>query len=141
MVKLLKMTSTRNLCLLITVALLVVSGRSWAEAICGKERPLKPVRCVCGKLIDQSGGPVSGGLVRLNQNGAPFATVSSDADGRFLFRELKPGRYELAGEFNGFRPFQSPITVTKPVNKCRRELVIVMVLPYPDNCGSYVMKH
>jgi len=134
------MPSTLNRSLFITAGILVLSGTSWAEVICGKEHPLKPVRCVCGKLVDQSGGPVSGALVTLNQNGTPFARVNTDADGKFLFRELKPGRYELAAGFDGFRPFQSPIVVTKPVNQCRRELVIMMVLPYPDNCGSYVMK-
>lgn len=125
---------------MITVGILVLPGTSRAEVICSKERPLKPVRCVCGKLVDQSGGPVSGARLILNQNGAPFASVDTDADGKFLFRELKPGRYELAAGFDGFRPFRSPIMVTKPVNKCRRELVIMMVLPYPDNCGSYVMR-
>ena len=135
------MSSPRNSLLFIPVAILALSGISRAEVICGKERPLKPVRCVCGRLVDQSGGPVSGALVKLNQNGAPFASVSTDSDGKFLFSEARPGRYELAAGFNGFRPFQTSITVTKPVKKCRRGLVILMVLPYPDNCGSYVMKH
>jgi carboxypeptidase family protein len=120
--------------------LVLLPETSRAEAICGKQRPLKPVHCVCGKLIDQSGGPVSGALVRLNREGAEFATVSTDADGKFLFSELKSDKYELAADFDGFRQFRSPISLTKPEKKCRQELVIVMVLTYPDNRGSYVMR-
>jgi hypothetical protein len=120
--------------------LLLLPERSWAEVICGKERPLKPVHCVCGKLVDPAGGPVSGALVRVNRDGAEVATVSTDADGKFLFRELKSGKYELVAHFDAFEPFRSPITLAKPKKKCRHELVIRMMFQYPDNCGSYVMK-
>jgi hypothetical protein len=117
--------------------LVLLPETSRAEVICGKERPLKPVHCVCGKLIDQTGGPVSGALVRLNREGVEFATVSTDAEGKFLFRDLRSDKYELAAHFDGFEQFRSPIVLTKPAKKCRQE-IIVMVLPYPDNCGSYV---
>jgi protocatechuate 3,4-dioxygenase beta subunit len=118
--------------------LVLVPETARAEAICGKERPLKPVHCVFGKLIDQSGAPVSGALVRVNRDGAVVATGSTDADGKFRFRELKSGKYELTADLDGFRPFRSPIVLTKPAKNCPHGLVIVMVLPYPDNCGSYV---
>jgi len=120
--------------------LILLPETSWAEVICHKERPLKPVHCVCGKLIDPSGGPISGVLVRLNRDGADVSAGSTGADGKFLFPEMKSGKYELAADFDGFRPFRSPIVLTKPAKKCRHELLIMMVLPYPDNCGSYVMK-
>jgi hypothetical protein len=42
--------------------------------------------------------------------------VNTDADGKFLFRELRPGRYELAACFNGFLPFQSAIVVNQSTN-------------------------
>ncbi|MGB9489342.1 MAG: carboxypeptidase-like regulatory domain-containing protein [Terriglobales bacterium] len=113
---------------------------SRAEVICGKVPPLKPVHCVCGKLIDQNGNPVSGALLRLNRDGVEAATGSTDADGNFLFHEMKSGKYELAADFDDFQPFRSSIVLTKPAKKCRRELVIVMMLHYPDNCGSYVMR-
>jgi Carboxypeptidase regulatory-like domain len=120
--------------------LVLLPGTLVAEVICSEERPLKPVRCVCGTLIDESGEPISGALVRLNQSGVEFATISTDAEGKFWIRGLKSGRYELTAHSDGFRSFQSQIVVMKPVNKCQHELVIVMVLPFPDNCGSYVMK-
>lgn len=115
-------------------------GTLRSEVICGKKRPLKPVHCVCGKLIDPIGGPLPGALIRLSRDGADVASGSTDADGKFLFRELKSGKYELGADFDGFEPFRSPIVLTKPAKKCRHELVIRMVLVYPDNCGSYVMK-
>jgi Carboxypeptidase regulatory-like domain len=120
---------------------LLLPERSWAEVICGKRPPLKPVRCVCGKLVDATGGPVSGALVRVNRQGAQIAAENTDADGKFVFPELKSGEYELVADLDStFVPFRSSITLVKPKKKCRHELVIKMVLTYPDNCGSYVMK-
>ena len=133
------MTACRELILALLAGALALPA-SQAEVICGKEHPLKPVHCVCGKLVDQSGGLVSGALVRVNRNGAAVATGTTDADGKFLFRELKSGNYELTADSDGLRPFRSQIVVKKPKKKCRHALVIVMVLSYPDNCGSYVMK-
>jgi Carboxypeptidase regulatory-like domain len=121
--------------------LVLLPETSQAEVICGKERPLKPIRCVCGKLIDQTGRPFPGVLVRVIRDGAEVATGRTDADGKFLFRGLKSGKFELTADFAGFEPFRSPIVLTKPAKKCRHELVIMMVLTYPDNCGSYVVKH
>jgi hypothetical protein len=118
--------------------LVLLPETSRAGVICGKERPLKPVHCICGKFIDQSGAPISSALVRVNRDGAVVATGRTDADGKFLFRELKSGQYELAADLDDFRPFRSPIVLTKPAKNCRHKLVIMMVLPYPDNCGSYV---
>jgi hypothetical protein len=135
------MRTRRELIVAILVGFLTLLAETvQAEVICGKERPLKAVHCVCGKLIDQSGGPVSSASVRLNRDGTEVTAESTDADGKFLFREVKSGKYELTADFDGFRPFRSPIVLTKPAKKCRHELVIRMVLPYPDNCGSYVVK-
>jgi hypothetical protein len=78
------MRTRRGLIVAILAGLLVLLPEtSRAEAICGKQPPLKPVHCACGRLIDRSGGPVSGALVRLNRGGAEFATVRTDADGKF----------------------------------------------------------
>jgi hypothetical protein len=120
--------------------LLLLAGTCRAEVICGKVPPLKPVRCVCGKLIDQSGGPVSGATVKIIKDKADLATVKTGVDGKFFFGELKAGSYELEANFDGFKTFRSPIVLVGPAKKCKRGLIIVLVLYYPDNCGSYVMK-
>jgi hypothetical protein len=112
---------------------------SGAEVICGKVRPLKPVQCVCGRLIDLIGDPISGATVEVIKDGIDLATVKTDGNGNFIFDELKPGNYELDAHSDGFVPFRSPIVVTKPAKQCRRGLVIKLVLSYPDNCGSLVV--
>jgi len=119
---------------------LLLAGTSRAEVICGKTRPLRPVHCVCGKLIDPTGGPVSGATVKVVKDGTGLATMKTGSDGKFIFGELKPGSYELNAEVGYLRPFRSPIVVANPAKKCRRGLVIMLVVFYPDNCGSYVMK-
>jgi len=115
-------------------------GTSTAEVICGKARPIKPLHCVCGKLIDQTGEPLAGTSVKVVKDGTDLATIETGSDGAFIFGELKPGSYELTANFDGLKPFRSPIVVANPTRKCKRGLTIVLVLTYPDNCGSYVMK-
>src|ERR1700735_5174984 len=96
------------------VGLLLIQTASRAEVVCEKERPLKPVRCVCGKLIDPVGGPISGAAVKIVKDGIDIASVKTAADGNFMFRELKPGHYELDARFDVFLPFRSPIVVSNP---------------------------
>jgi hypothetical protein len=115
----------------ILVGLLLLQTASRAEVICGKVRPLKPVRCVSGKLIDPAGGPVSGATVTVIKDGIDLATKETD--------ELKSGSYELSAHILGLLPFRSPILVANPAKKCKRGLFIVLALAYPDNCGSYVV--
>lgn len=111
-----------------------------AEVIWGKVRPLKSVHCVCGELIDQSGAPVSDATVTVIKDGKDLETVTTTADGKFIFGDLKSGSYELSAQADGFLKFRSPIVMASPAKKCKQGLVIVMVLPYPDNGGSFVMK-
>jgi hypothetical protein len=125
--------------LLAGLFLLLQTQPSGAEAICGKVRPLKPVRCLCGRLIDPIGDPISGATIEVTKDGIGLATVKTDGKGNFIFDELKPGSYELDAHSDGFRPFRSPIVVAKPAKQCRRGLVIQLVLSYPDNCGSLVV--
>jgi hypothetical protein len=123
----------------ILVGLLLIQTASRAEVICGKVRPIKPVRCVCGKLIDPTGGPVSGATVTVIKDGIELATKETDDRGNFIFDELKSGSYELSAHLVGLLPFRSPIVVANAAKKCKRGLLIVLVLSYPDNCGSYVV--
>jgi Carboxypeptidase regulatory-like domain len=112
----------------------------WAEVICGEKRRIKPVRCVCGELIDATGGLVRGAKVTVIKDGTALAIMKTAGDGRFTFDELKSGRYELKAQLDGFETFQSPIEPVNPAKKNRRGLVIFLKLPYPDNCGSEVVK-
>ena len=124
-----------EVCLILSVALF-----ARAEVICDKVRPLKPVQCVCGKLVDPTGGPVAGATVKVTKNGINVATMKTDGDGSFIFGELKSGSYELTALAEYLVPFQSPIVVVKPTKQCKRGLLIQLVTSYPDNCGSSVVK-
>ena len=124
-----------EVCLILTVALFAK-----AEVICDKVRPLKPVRCVCGKLIDPTGGSVSGATVKVTKDGIDVATMKTDGDGSFFFSGLKSGSYELSTHTDYLVPFQSPIVVVNPTKQCKRGLLIQLEVPYPDNCGSFVSK-
>jgi len=123
----------------LVTGLILLSGASKAEVICGKERPLKPVRCICGKIVNPLLEPLSDALVRVIQDGTDIATLKTGEDGKFQFPELKSGRYELAARFDGFLPFRSPIIVKNAARRCRRQLVIVLEVG-GENCGSYLLK-
>ena len=120
--------------------LLLPSGTLWADGVCNKKPPPKPVRCLCGRLIDQSGAPVSDATVKVIQDGKDLETVRTAGDGKFILAGLKSGSYELDAEAEGLMIFQSPIVVTSSSKKCKRGLVIVLATSYPSVCGSYVMK-
>ena len=122
-------------CLIPTVALFAN-----AEVICDKVRPLRPVRCVCGKLIDPTGGPVSGATVKVVKDGMDIATIKTCGDGIFLFSGLKSGSYELSTKTDYLVPFRSLIVVVNPTTQCKRGLLIQLEVPYPDNCGSFISK-
>jgi hypothetical protein len=123
----------------ILVGLLLIQTASRATVSCGKVRPLKPVRCVCGELIDPAGDPIAGVTVKVIKGGTDLATTETDSHGNFIFDNLKSGSYELSADQDGFLPFRSPIVVTNPAKQCTRGLSIMLVLGYPDNCGSYVV--
>lgn len=132
----------RKLILLATIiaGILLPARQLSAEVVCGKEPRLKPLRCVCGKLTDASGGPVTGAIVRVLKDGAEVASVKSGQDGKFMFGELKSGNYELIAQADGYRVFQSPIAVAKPQKRCGRGLAIFLDVGGLESCGSRVMK-
>jgi hypothetical protein len=133
------MKKKRHSLVTIFVGFLLIHTPSRAEVICGKVRHLKPVRRVCGKLVDPTGEPISGVTVKVIKDGVDLATEETDGHGNFIFDELKSGSYELSAHLDGFLPFKSSIVVASPAKQCKRGLLIMLVLPYPDNCGSYVV--
>lgn len=124
---------------MVSLLLLLHSGVLSAEVVCREVRPLKPVHCLSGKLIDPSGAPISGALVKVNQGGTEIGSATSGMDGSFSFPGLRAGDYDLAADFDGLRPFRSAIVIKKPSKRCAHQWVIVLEVWYPDNCGSYVI--
>ncbi|MBZ5677847.1 MAG: carboxypeptidase-like regulatory domain-containing protein [Acidobacteriia bacterium] len=133
------MELTRILLAAMLAGILLPAHQLSAEVICGKKLRLKPLRCVCGRLTDTTGGPVPGVVVRVLKNGAEVASVQSDQDGNFVFDELKPGNYELNAQPDGYLVFRTQIVVAKPEKRCRRRLAILLEVR-GENCGSLVMK-
>ena len=131
------MEGKRVLLATIIAGIFLPASQLSAEVICAKELRLKPLRCVCGKLTDPTGGPVPGVIVRVLKDGAEVASVKSDQDGKFIFGELKSGNYELNAQAAGYLTFQSPIVVARPRKRCRRGLAIFLDV---GRCGSRVMK-
>jgi hypothetical protein len=117
----------------------LIQTASRAEVICDKVRPLKPVRCVCGNLVDPAGDPIARVVVKVTKDGKDLATKETDGDGNFILDVMKSGSYELSAQLDGFLPFRSPIVVANPTRQCTRGLSIMLELGYPDNCGSYVV--
>jgi hypothetical protein len=88
---------------------------------------LKPLRCVCGTIIDESGEVVLRADVVILKDGTEIATVETGKNGKFSFQAIKPGSYDLQARAFGFRVFSAPIVVANPAKKCRQRLEIVMV--------------
>jgi vitamin B12 transporter len=57
-----------------------------------------------GTVVDPLGAPVAGTSITLIANGRDAGSASSDADGRFAFRNLESGRYQLRALSAGFEP-------------------------------------
>ncbi len=66
---------------------------------------------ITGRVIDESGNPVSGAYVYLyDQNGKQIATVKTDEKGQYVFKDLEEGEYRIKIEYPGFSaPVEIPI--------------------------------
>jgi hypothetical protein len=58
---------------------------------------------VSGVVIDPSGAVVPGASVALKRADAVFASLKTDADGRFLFEQVPSGKYEVEVRLDGFK--------------------------------------
>src|ERR1700734_1423582 len=90
---------------MVLLGCLLIQTASRAEVVCEKERPLKPIKCVCGEIIGPDGGPISGVTVKVVKEGVRIATKETDSHGNFIFDEVKSGNYELSAQLDGFRQF------------------------------------
>jgi outer membrane biosynthesis protein TonB len=70
-----------------------------------------PTGAILGVVLDQTGGSMPGATLVLNDGGTRPRTTVSDANGRFLLRNLPPGSYELAAGANGFATLVQALTI------------------------------
>jgi len=68
---------------------------------------------IAGQVVDQMGGTIPGATVTLvDKQTSQASTAITDPAGRFAFRDLTAGDYEISGKLSGFAPFAASFTVT-----------------------------
>jgi hypothetical protein len=96
-------------------------GRTTRQSTSPGERVeiyLFPGSGIYGRLLDEKGVPIDGAFVfaepdeRLWRSG-PITPQASDADGRFAFLGLEPGRYRLFARGEGFAPAVDEVELGK----------------------------
>ena len=91
---------------LLVVTVLVAAWSAAAAALQG--RPDPPGGLIVGQVVDAaSGRPVAGAIVTLAGpppllQGTPHSAILTGGDGRFLFRDLRPGSYRIRAHRSGF---------------------------------------
>jgi len=85
--------------LTIVLAILAASGAAFAQ----------PAGTLAGSLFDQTGGALVN--VALDVRGPVVRDRESDAAGRFEFRDLPPGEYELEAALGGFESIRRAIRI------------------------------
>ena len=85
--------------LTIVLAILAASGAAFAQ----------PAGTLAGSLFDQTGGALVN--VALDVRGPVVRDRESDATGRFEFRDLPPGEYELEAALGGFESIRRAIRI------------------------------
>jgi hypothetical protein len=81
---------------------------------------LKPIRCACGIVIDQSGAPIDDVTVTLFKDGKTVAVVHGEEDGKFSFDVSQSGNYEIEAKKLGFGSLRFPVVIVKPPNRAGR---------------------
>ena len=88
--------------------------------------PLKPIRRICGFVIDRTGSRVPNARVTVLKDGQELGVLQTDQNGKFRFEQLPPGNYQIRVDADGFRSAYASVVVTKPGAKSRRVLEAVL---------------
>jgi hypothetical protein len=101
------------------------------------EVPLKPIRHICGMVINEVGERIPNAKLTLLKGGMEVTTIQTDSNGKFEFGRVEAGNYELRAQFDGYHSVQSPIVIVRPTNKCNRGLEVTLPL---STCGGGIGK-
>jgi hemoglobin/transferrin/lactoferrin receptor protein len=76
---------------------------------------LSPASQITGTVRDDARRPIAdASLSLLRQNRTPFRQARSNREGRFLFEQIPPGKYELEVLHSGFEPRRLTVTLPAP---------------------------
>ena len=99
----------------LTVMLCLVAGPAAAQPA---------VSALIGRVVDQQAAAVPGATITVQQTStAAIFSATSDAEGRFTFPLLAPGRYDFEARLDAFNPWRT--TVTLEVGQ-QRALAVVL---------------
>jgi hypothetical protein len=101
--------------------------------------PLKPVRHVCGIVVNPAGERISNARLTLLKGGAEFAIVETDANGKFDFKGVAAGDYVLRASMRGYVEVQSTIKIVKPAETCRQTLEVMLPVSML-HCGGGISR-
>jgi uncharacterized membrane protein len=90
--------------------------------------PIKPIRHVCGVVMNLIGERIPNAKVTVLKDGKELATVQTSADGKFSCERLDAGRYDVRVEADGYLTAQDSIAIVKPTSNCRRGLEVVLAV-------------
>jgi hypothetical protein len=114
--------------------LLAESGAVATTCIAGKSFK---VRQVCGQVKDFSGAAIPDASVELTKQGESQAifTEQSDSDGKFHFRHVPDGDYEVRLKYKIFSDVAQPFSVrrSRDENTCPRPIRVLMKVA--GQCG------
>jgi len=72
-----------------------------------------PRGTISGRITDTSGAAVTAVAIAINNTATGFkARTSSDQNGRFVFKDIDPGKYEIAFEAPGFKVHTTTVTIS-----------------------------
>ena len=90
--------------------------------------PVKPIRHVCGTVINELGEPIPNATVTILSGEASVASVQTNNDGKFSFEQLKAGSYSIRIQAEYYHSVKSPINIVKPETKCKRALEVMLTV-------------
>lgn len=98
--------------------------------------PLKPVRHVCGIVMNQAGERISNARLTLLKGGTELVTVETDANGRFDFKTAAAGNYVLRASMQGcYVEVRSAIKIVRPIETCKQALEVMLPVSM-IHCGG-----
>lgn len=126
----------RTAAIAVLIGTLLLVGASAKATTCIAGRSFK-VRQVCGQVRDFTGVAIPDASVKLSKKGESQAafTEQSDSDGKFHFRHVPDGDYELRVKSKLFWDVAQPFSVrrSKDDNICSRPIHVVMKVA--GQCG------